>query len=335
MKKFKSLTGSEKLAILVMSIGLEASKEALKGLKPQEISKVIVDVSRLGKIPKETVTQVLEEYYNLMTTSDETVAGGSEQAQKMIASLGADQDTDQINTLIKKNTALSIFDEFQQTKISNIADFLKNEHPQVIALVFSQLKSDKAAQLLSTFEKDVQAEIMNRLVVMDEISPDVIVEISEVIQENFGFMSIEGEESVSGTTMVAQILNNTDQEVEENILTSISKVDEDLSVQVRDQMFLFTDILKIDKDAMQAINLEIDKADLAKALKGQSTELADKFFNNMSGRAAEMIKEDMENLGPLKASDVKEAQQNIIRKIRALEAQGDIVLNSDEEDFIE
>ena len=105
---------------------------------------------------------------------------------------------------------------------------------------------------------------MNRLVVMDEISPDVIVEISEVIQENFGFMSIEGEESVSGTTMVAQILNNTDQEVEENILTSISKVDEDLSVQVRDQMFLFTDILKIDKDAMQAINLEIDKADLQK-----------------------------------------------------------------------
>ena len=117
MKKFKSLTGSEKLAILVMSIGLEASKEALKGLKPQEISKVIVDVSRLGKIPKETVTQVLEEYHKLMTTSNETVAGGSEQAQKMIASLGADQDTDQINTLIKKNTALSIFEEFQQTKL--------------------------------------------------------------------------------------------------------------------------------------------------------------------------------------------------------------------------
>ena len=106
MKKFKSLTGSEKLAILVMSIGLEASKEALKGLKPQEISKVIVDVSRLGKIPKETVTQVLEEYHKLMTTSNETVAGGSEQAQKMIASLGADQDTDQINTLIKKKYSI-------------------------------------------------------------------------------------------------------------------------------------------------------------------------------------------------------------------------------------
>jgi flagellar motor switch protein FliG len=135
--------------------------------------------------------------------------------------------------------------------------------------------------------------------------------------------------------MVAQILNNTDQDVEENILGSISKYDEDLSTQVRDQMFLFTDILNIDKDAMQAINLEIDKADLAKALKGQAIELADKFFNNMSGRAAEMIKEDMENLGPLKAADVKEAQQNIIRKIRDLEAKGEIVLNSDEEDFIE
>jgi flagellar motor switch protein FliG len=100
-------------------------------------------------------------------------------------------------------------------------------------------------------------------------------------------------------------------------------------------MFLFTDILNIDKDAMQAINLEIDKADLAKALKGQAIELADKFFNNMSGRAAEMIKEDMENLGPLKAADVKEAQQNIIRKIRDLEAKGEIVLNKDEEDFID
>jgi flagellar motor switch protein FliG len=170
---------------------------------------------------------------------------------------------------------------------------------------------------------------------MNEISPDVIVEISEVIQENFGFMNIEGEETLSGTSMVAQILNNTDQDVEENILGSISKYDEDLSTQVRDQMFLFTDILNIDKDAMQAINLEIDKADLAKALKGQAIELADKFFNNMSGRAAEMIKEDMENLGPLKAADVKEAQQNIIRKIRDLEAKGEIVLNSDEEDFIE
>jgi flagellar motor switch protein FliG len=148
-------------------------------------------------------------------------------------------------------------------------------------------------------------------------------------------MNIEGEETLSGTSMVAQILNNTDQDVEENILGSISKYDEDLSTQVRDQMFLFTDILNIDKDAMQAINLEIDKADLAKALKGQAIELADKFFNNMSGRAAEMIKEDMENLGPLKAADVKEAQQNIIRKIRDLEAKGEIVLNSDEEDFIE
>ena len=135
--------------------------------------------------------------------------------------------------------------------------------------------------------------------------------------------------------MVAQILNNTDQDVEENILGSIAKYDEDLSTQVRDQMFLFTDILNIDKDAMQAINLEIDKADLAKALKGQAIELADKFFNNMSGRAADMIKEDMENLGPLKAADVKEAQQNIIRKIRDLEAKGEIVLNKDEEDFIE
>jgi flagellar motor switch protein FliG len=253
----------------------------------------------------------------------------------MIVSLGEDHNTDQINTLIKKDTALSIFDEFQQTKVASISDFLKNEHPQVIALIFSQLKSDKAAQLLSTFEKEKQADIMNRLVVMNEISPDVIVEISEVIQENFGFMNIEGEETLSGTSMVAQILNNTDQDVEENILGSISKYDEDLSTQVRDQMFLFTDILNIDKDAMQAINLEIDKADLAKALKGQAIELADKFFNNMSGRAAEMIKEDMENLGPLKAADVKEAQQNIIRKIRDLEAKGEIVLNSDEEDFIE
>lgn len=335
MKNFKSLSGSEKLAILVMSIGLDAAKEALKGLKPKEISKIIVDVSRLGKIPKEVVAQVLDQYYKLMNTSNETVKGGSEQAQKMIASLGEDQNTDQINTLIKKDTALSIFDEFQQTKVASISDFLKNEHPQVIALIFSQLKSDKAAQLLSTFEKEKQADIMNRLVVMNEISPDVIVEISEVIQENFGFMNIEGEETLSGTSMVAQILNNTDQDVEENILGSISKYDEDLSTQVRDQMFLFTDILNIDKDAMQAINLEIDKADLAKALKGQAIELADKFFNNMSGRAAEMIKEDMENLGPLKAADVKEAQQNIIRKIRDLESKGEIVLNSDEEDFIE
>ena len=223
MKNFKSLSGSEKLAILVMSIGLDAAKEALKGLKPKEISKIIVDVSRLGKIPKEVVAQVLEEYYKLMNTSNETVKGGSEQAQKMIVSLGEDHNTDQINTLIKKDTALSIFDEFQQTKVASISDFLKNEHPQVIALIFSQLKSDKAAQLLSTFEKEKQADIMNRLVVMNEISPDVIVEISEVIQENFGFMNIEGEETLSGTSMVAQILNNTDQDVEENILGSISK----------------------------------------------------------------------------------------------------------------
>ena len=137
-----------------MSIGLDAAKEALKGLKPKEISKIIVDVSRLGKIPKEVVAQVLDEYYKLMNTSNETVKGGSEQAQKMIASLGEDHNTDQINTLIKKDTALSIFDEFQQTKVASISDFLKNEHPQVIALIFSQLKSDKAAQLLATFEKE-------------------------------------------------------------------------------------------------------------------------------------------------------------------------------------
>lgn len=333
MKDISRLSGIEKAAILIMSVGLKSSETMLKTLKSKEIEKITMEVARMGPVEPRIVDAVIREYHALMNIQSNMVNGGVDQAQEILNSLGDYPDAERIAKKLRTTSVSTVFDEFQEVKVSHIAGFLRNEHPQVVALIFSQLRVEKSAELLKYLEEETQSEVMHRLAVMEEISPDVITEIEDVIKDNFGGMSAQGEGARTGTSIVAQILNGADAAVEKNVLDSISKRDEVMANQIKEQMFLFEDILLLDDRTMQTINLELDKNDLVVGLKGSSDELMTKFFSNMSGRATEMLQEDMDALGPVPLADVKEAQQKILRKIKDMDEEGKIsmkILSEDE-----
>ena len=333
MKDISRLSGIEKAAILIMSVGLKSSEMMLKSMKTKEIEKITMEVARMGPVDPSVVDAVIKEYHQLMNTQRNMVNGGVDQAEEILRSLGESPDAEKIAKRIRTTSVSTVFDEFQEVKVSHIANFLRNEHPQVIALIFSQLRVEKSAELLTHLGEELQSDVMHRLAVMDEISPDVIAEVEDVIKDNFGGMSTQGEGARTGTSIVAQILNGADAAVEKNVLDTITKRDEVMANQIKEQMFLFEDILLLDDRTMQTINLELDKNDLVVGLKGSSKELMDKFFSNMSGRAAEMLQEDMDALGPIPLTDVKESQQKIIKKIKEMDEEGKIsirILNEDE-----
>lgn len=317
-----NLTGPQKAAILIMSVGTKSATEMMKSLKEKEIEQITLEIARMKNIRPEMVDSVLQEYYTLMEVKQYVINGGVDYAQQLINELGG--NSEKMLKKLKAQSGSTVFKEFQETKTSQIAAFIQNEHPQVAALIFSQLRVEKTAEILGELDAELQGEITYRLAMMDKISPDVIDEIEEVIKEHMGGMDNLGDRVKSGSNIVAQILNGADITVEKNVLESIEERDEQLAQEIKEQMFLFEDIAVFDDKTVQIIINELDKADMVMGLKGVAEEISSKFLGNMSSRAADMLREDMEALGPVPLKEVKDAQNRIIKKIKDLEDAGQI-----------
>lgn len=332
----EKITGPQKAAVLVMTLGAKASSSMMKSLKDSEIEKLTLEIAKIKDVKTHVVDAVLEEYYTMMTIQQHMIVGGIDYAEELIAQLGSSESIDKMLKRLKDYSGSSVFDEFQQTKITQIASFIQHEHPQVAALIFSQLQVEKSAEILGYLEPDMQSEVIFRLAQMDNISMDVIEEIEAVIKEQMGGMDTMGDRVKSGTNTVAQILNGVDIAVERNVLDNIRERDEQMANEIKEQMFLFEDIMHFDDRTVQLIINEMEKADLVMGLKGVEEALSMKFLSNMSSRAADMLREDMEALGPVPLKDVKEAQQRIIKKIKELEEDGQISTRKlDEEEVVE
>lgn len=324
MSDTSSLSGPQKAAIFIMSVGSKASASMMKSLKPKEIEKITLEIAKLKDVKSDMVDSVLSEFYTLMEVKDYMLKGGFDMAEELLSALGDDAHSAEMMKRLKAQSGSTVFNEFQETKITSIASFIQNEHPQVAALIFSQLNVDKSSEILSLLTPEMQTEISYRLALMDNISPEVIDEIEEVIKEHMGGMDTMGDRIKSGTNIVAQILNGADIAVEKHVLDAIKERDYDVASEIKEQMFLFEDIIHFDDRTVQLIINEMEKADLVMGLKGTEEDLSEKFLGNMSERAADMLREDMDALGPVPLKDVKEAQQRIIKKIKELEEQGQI-----------
>nr|NIQ08113.1 hypothetical protein [Candidatus Korarchaeota archaeon]NIU85703.1 hypothetical protein [Candidatus Thorarchaeota archaeon]NIW15669.1 hypothetical protein [Candidatus Thorarchaeota archaeon]NIW53716.1 hypothetical protein [Candidatus Korarchaeota archaeon] len=262
--------------------------------------------------------------------------GGQDYANQLLEELGDDIDSEKVRQKLKANSENTAFADFQESKITQITNFLKNEHPQVIALIFSQLDEKRTAEILGHLDGDLQAEVIYRLTTMEKISTDVIEEIEEVIKEQMGGMYTVGDRIKSGTDAVAQILNEAEIAVERHILGKIQERDAQLADDIKQQMFLFEDILYFNDRTVQTIINEMEKTDLVMGLKGVDEDVKKKFLENMSDRAGAMLQEDMDALGPVPLKDVKEAQSRIIRKIKQLEEEGQITTRKmGEEEIVE
>lgn len=327
------LTGAQKAAVFIITVGNKTASEMMKSLKTEEVEKIMLEIARMRNVKTEVVDDVLKQFYKMMEAKQYILEGGLEYANELLAELGGEVNETMLRKL-KAQSGTTVFDEFQDTKITQIANFIQNEHPQVAALIFSQLQMDKAAEILIHLETDMQSEIMYRLATMEKISSEVIEEIEEVIKENMGGMDSLGDRVKSGTATVAQILNEAEITVERHVLDSITARDSKMADEIKEQMFLFEDIIHFDDRTVQLIINEMEKADMVMGLKGVQEELANKFLSNMSERAADMLKEDMEALGPVPLKDVKDAQQNIIKKIKELEEDGQISTRKMEEEEI-
>ena len=322
------MTGPKKAAILLLALGEDAAADVMKNLEEAEIQQVGYYMSRFTDVSPEELDIVLEEFYRNSVMADEgvsinaspdfvknalTKALGADRAKELSDNLSAGQDEAGLEALRYAEPIM-------------ISNYIRNEHPQTIALILSYLKDvDQSSTVLRQLPESVQADVLYRMAVIESIPPGVVAEMNEVLTEEMktaGSMAT----SVGGVEPVAEILNSVDKATETRILASIEESNPDLAEQIRELMFTFEDMALIDVKQMQIVMKDVDQADMVLALKTASDAVRELIFGSMSSRAAEMVRDDLENLGPAKISDVEAAQQKIIKVVKKLEEDGSIVI---------
>jgi len=322
----KQLTGRQKAAIFLVTLGSEISAEIFKHLKEDEIEQLTFEIARLESIEAEDRDQVLMEFQELMMAQDFISTGGIDYARELLEkSLGSQKAVDIINRLTS-SLQVRPFDFIRRTDPAHLMNFIQQEHPQTIALILAYLEPNKASVILGSLPHEIQSDVAKRIATMDRTDPAILREVERVLEKKLSTLSSEDYTSAGGVESIVDILNMVDRSTEKTIIESLEEDDPELAEEIKKRMFVFEDIVLLDDRAIQKVLREVDTAELAKALKAVDSEVQDKIYRNMSKRASTLLKEDMEYMGPIRLKDVEEAQQRIVSIIRKLEEQGEIVV---------
>ncbi len=334
-KKKRILTGKEKAAIFLITIGSEVSSEVLKHLKEEEIEEISFELARADNVTADVRDEVLIEFQELMMAQNYIMSGGVDFAKDVLEkALGTQRAVDIINRLTA-SLQTKPFDFIRKTDPAHLVNFIQNEHPQTISLILSYLDPGKASYIMAALSTELQADIMRRIATMDRTSPEILREVERVLERKLSTLSTEDFTAAGGIDTVVAIINNADRTTERNIIEALEEDDPDLAEEIKKKMFVFEDIITLDDKSIQKVMREVDNNDLSKALKSVDAEVQDKIFKNMSKRAAQMLKDDMEFMGPIRLKDVEETQQKIVAVIRKLEEQGEIVVSrGGDDDFV-
>ena len=322
------MTGPKKAAILLLALGEDAAADVMKNLEEAEIQQVGYYMSRFTDVSPEELDIVLEEFYRNSVMADEGVNISSSPdfvKNALTKALGADR-AKELSDNLRAGEEEAGLEALRYAEPIMISNYIRTEHPQTIALILSYLKNaEQSSAVLRDLPESLQADILYRMAVIESIPPGVISEMNEVLTEEMktaGSMAA----SVGGVEPVAEILNSVDKATETRILSSIEETNPDLAEQIRELMFTFEDMALIDAKQMQLVMKDVDQADMVLALKTASDAVKELIFSSMSSRAAEMVREDLENLGPAKLSDVEASQQKIIKVVKKLEEAGTIII---------
>ena len=319
-----NLSGYEKSAILLLAIGENAAVEVLKALDQKDIRQIGAYLGALVNVGQEEHRYVLKEYMELAGASGLSVEGKTYLAKILNAALGKDKARRILSSLNTSENAG--FETLKSLDAVSIANFLTYEHPQTGALILANLESEQAGQVLALLPAHKRDAVVYRLATTEEVSPNMVDELNAVLEEELRLGSSKNAVPVGGTGLVAEILNSVKKNVEGEIFTALESTDPDVAEEIRGKMFVFEDLESIEDRGMQELLREVSKEELLLALKPVEGPLRDKFFNNMSSRAAESLKEDMETRGPVKLSEVELAQQNIIKTVQRLAGEGRVAL---------
>jgi len=322
------LNNLDKAAVILLSLEPERAAEILKNLSPREIHLVSHRMSQLEGVTSGMVREVVSEFLNMMDSDADVVYGGVEYTKNLIQkALSGEQAEYIIGNLSTEHPSheLTIVDALREVNPHILADFIKGEHPQTIAIILAYMPPDKAAAVLSHLNQDMKNEIMLRVAELEHVPAEVLGEVAEVIKNELHVSTSLGKK-MGGAQPVAEILNQLDSQSEKEIMAHLEEANPNLVDEVRKLMFVFDDLASVDDRGMQQLLREIDSKTLSMALRGANEEVKQKFLKNMSQRASEMLLEDMEAMGPTRLSDIEAAQQEIIRAARRLEEEGKIVV---------
>lgn len=322
--KANRLSGAQKAAVLMVSLGEQTGAEILKHLDEDEVAAIGKEVARLSSLSSEDAETTLEEFYTMSMAQDYVLKGGFEYARKMlISAFGPEAAKKLLDRLVKAlGSEAASFDALQKADPQQLAKFIHSEHPQTIALILSHLNSSQAAGLLFSLPADLRADVSLRMANLDQISPEIISKIAGIIGQKLKALGEMSRESYGGVRAVSEMFNRLDSGSSKEILDTIEQRDPNLAETIRHLMFVFEDLLLIDQGGIKELLGRIDRKVLTIALKGTSDQLKSHFLQCMSERGAEMLREDMDALGPIKIKEVEAAQQQIIAIVRQLEAEG-------------
>jgi flagellar motor switch protein FliG len=322
------ISGIRKAAILMVVLGDQIGPEVLRLMEEDEVETIGKEVAKLTSISSEQAESVLEECYNVALAHDYILKGGIDYARKILTNtFGPEHAKRMLDRMMKSlGNEVANFDALQKADPSQLAKFIHNEHPQTIALVLSHLNPSQAAGLLFSLPSELRSDVALRMANLDQISPEIISKIAGIIGQRMKALGEVSRESYGGVRAVAEMFNRLDSTTSRDILDKIEDADATLVQSIRHLMFVFEDLLLLSQDGLKEVLGKVDRKLLTIALKGTSDRLRDHFMASMSQRGSEMLREDMEALGPIKIKEVEAAQQQIIAVVRQLESEGTISL---------
>ncbi|MCP3675704.1 MAG: flagellar motor switch protein FliG [Gammaproteobacteria bacterium] len=328
-----NLTGAEKSAVLLMSLGEDDAAQVLKHMGPKEVKKIGMAMAELTNVQRETVIKVLDGFLDVV--EDQTGIGiGSEDyiRNTLRAALGDRADSMVDSILLGANT--KGLDTLKWMDAKSVADVIQYEHPQIQSIVLAYLDSDHAAEILSYLPEKNRLDLTLRICALDSVQPAALQELNDIMEAQFSGAAGSKAANIGGIKTAADIMNFLDTAVESHLIESVKEVDEDLGQNIQDLMFVFDNLIDVDDRGIQTLLREISTDTLILSLKGADNDVGDKIFKNMSKRAAELMKDDLDAMGPVKLSDVESAQKEILTVARRLAESGEITLGGSGEEMV-
>ncbi|OEG00400.1 flagellar motor switch protein FliG [Vulcanibacillus modesticaldus] len=334
MARIQELSGRQKAAILLISLGPNFSAEIFKHLREEEIEQLTLEIANMRKVDTADKERVLQEFHQMAVAQEYITQGGIDYAKDVLEkALGQQKAIDVINRLTA-TLQVRPFDFARKSDPNQILNFIQNEHSQTIALILSYLQPEQSAMILSSLPQEKQADVARRIALMDATSPEIISQVERVLEQKLSSTLQQDFNAAGGIQSIVQILNGVDRATEKTILDTLEVDDPELADEIKKRMFVFEDIVNLDNRSIQRVIRDVDNNDLQLALKVASDDVREAIFRNMSKRMVETFKEEMEFMGPVRLRDVEEAQTRIVATIRRLEEAGEVIIARGGDDII-
>ena len=324
---YSEMDGIQKAAILLITLGPEKAAVVFKHLKEDEIEQLTLEIANTRSVTPAQKEQVLNEFYEVCLAQQYIAEGGIGYAKDLLQKALGESKAQEVLGKLTASLQVRPFEFIRKTEASQILNFIQDEHPQTIAFILSYLSPQQAAGIISSLTPDKQTDVAKRIAMMDRTSPDVIKEVENILEQKLASLVSQDYTIVGGVDSVVEVLNTVDRGTEKHIMENLEIEEPELADEIRKKMFVFEDILMLDDRSIQRVLREVENSELAVALKNANEEVQNVIFNNMSTRLVDMIKEDMEYMGPVRLKDVEEAQQKIVNIIRKLEDSAEIVIS--------